>query len=175
MDLVDEAFRVRGVNYLATSKLTAEAYWTMCSKDNKSIDKKGLIGMLEYLIDNIYVSVGNRTYRQCIGIPMGTDCAPLLANLFFNYEYQRVGRLSMYRDGADMPRPPYVGKACTRPNLEDLSLFRYLTIVYIRVTMYPITLTNCLKYIARVICGKRKNRDFLHLLLPFLLLLLQTT
>ena len=75
VDLVDEAFRVRGANYLATSKLTAEAYWTMCSKDNKSIDKKGLIGMLEYLIDNIYVSVGNRTYRQCIGIPMGTDCA----------------------------------------------------------------------------------------------------
>ena len=77
------------MNYLATSKLTAETYWTMCSKDNKSIDKKGLIGMLEYLIDNIYVSVGNRTYRQCIGIPMGTDCAPLLANLFlFYYEYK---------------------------------------------------------------------------------------
>ena len=37
---------------------------------------------------------------------------------------------SLCRDGADMPRPPYIGKACTRPNLEDLSLFRYLTIVY---------------------------------------------
>ena len=34
---------------------------------------------------------------------------------------------SLCRDGADMPRPPYIGKACTRPNLEDLSLFRYLT------------------------------------------------
>ena len=28
-DLVDEAFRVRGENYLATSKLTGEAYWTI--------------------------------------------------------------------------------------------------------------------------------------------------
>ena len=37
---------------------------------------------------------------------------------------------SLCRDGADMPRPPYIGKACARPNLEDLSLFRYLTIVY---------------------------------------------
>ena len=37
---------------------------------------------MEYLIDNIYVSIGNRVYRQCVGIPMGTDCAPLLANLF---------------------------------------------------------------------------------------------
>ena len=31
---------------------------------------------------------------------------------------------SLCRDGADMPRPPYIGKACTRPNLQDLRLFR---------------------------------------------------
>ena len=37
---------------------------------------------------------------------------------------------SLCRDGADMPRPPYIGKACTRPDLEDLSLFRYLSNVY---------------------------------------------
>ena len=39
-------------------------------------------------MDNIFIQVGNKTFRQCIGIPMGTDCAPLLANLFlFHYEY----------------------------------------------------------------------------------------
>ena len=44
--------------------------------------------MLEYLLDNIYIEIGNRVYRQRIGIPMGTDCAQLLANLFlFHYEY----------------------------------------------------------------------------------------
>ena len=34
--------------------------------------------------------VGNKIFRQMIGIPMGTDCvAPLLANLFlFYYEYK---------------------------------------------------------------------------------------
>ena len=43
---------------------------------------------MEYLIDNIYVSIGNRIYRQCVGIPMGMDCAPLMANHFlFYYEY----------------------------------------------------------------------------------------
>ena len=32
--------------------------------------------------------VGNSVYRQTIGIPMGTDCAPQLAKLFlFHYEY----------------------------------------------------------------------------------------
>ena len=36
----------------------------------------------------MYIKVGNRVYRQTIGIPMGTDCAPQLANLFlFHYEY----------------------------------------------------------------------------------------
>ena len=37
---------------------------------------------------------------------------------------------SLCRDGADMPMPPYIGKAFTRTNFEDLSLFRYLIIVY---------------------------------------------
>ena len=33
-------------------------------------------------------------YRQTIGIPMGTDCAPQLANLFlFHYEYSYIKNL----------------------------------------------------------------------------------
>ena len=51
---------------------------------------------MEYLIDNIYVSIGNKVYRQCEGIPMGTDCAPLLANLFlFYYEYRYMRGLNL--------------------------------------------------------------------------------
>ena len=44
--------------------------------------------MLEYLIDNIFIVVGNRVLKQHIGIPMGIDYAPLLANLYLlYYEY----------------------------------------------------------------------------------------
>ena len=58
------------------------AYWVLCRSSNMCIE------LLTYLVDSIFVVVGNRIYRQCIGIPMGTDCAPLLANLFlFYYEY----------------------------------------------------------------------------------------
>ena len=32
---------------------------------------------------------------------------------------------SLCRDGVDTPMPPYIGKAFTRTNFEDLSLFRY--------------------------------------------------
>ena len=37
---------------------------------------------LTFLIDNIFVEFDNRIYRQVIGIPMGTNCAPLIADLF---------------------------------------------------------------------------------------------
>ena len=64
------------------------AYWSEepTSGFYFSIDK--LVEMLEYLIDHIYIVVGNRVFQPHIGIPMGTDCAPLLANLYlFYYEY----------------------------------------------------------------------------------------
>ena len=44
--------------------------------------------------DNVYIKVGNNVYRQTIGIPMGTDCVPQLANLFlFHYEYSYIKKL----------------------------------------------------------------------------------
>ena len=42
---------------------------------------------LVYLLDNIFIRFGTKLYRQTIGIPMGTNCAPLVADLFlFCYE-----------------------------------------------------------------------------------------
>lgn len=38
--------------------------------------------MLEFFIDNIFVQFGGLVFQQTIGIPMGTNCAPLLADLF---------------------------------------------------------------------------------------------
>jgi hypothetical protein len=38
-------------------------------------------------IDNIFVSFGGTLFQQVVGIPMGTNCAPLLADLFL-YSYQ---------------------------------------------------------------------------------------
>ena len=43
--------------------------------------------MMEFLIDNIFVQFGGRVFQQTIGIPMGTNCAPLLADLFL-YSYE---------------------------------------------------------------------------------------
>ena len=43
---------------------------------------------LSYLLDNIYIRFGTKLYRQIVGIPMGTNCAPLVAYLF-SYCYER--------------------------------------------------------------------------------------
>ena len=42
---------------------------------------------LTYLLDNIFITFGTKLYRQIVGIPIGTNCAPLIADLFsFCYE-----------------------------------------------------------------------------------------
>jgi hypothetical protein len=41
-----------------------------------------VISMLEFLIDNVFVSFGGILFQQVVGIPIGTNCAPLLADLF---------------------------------------------------------------------------------------------
>jgi hypothetical protein len=38
--------------------------------------------MLEFLIDNIFVSFGGILFQQVVGIQMGTNYVPLLADLF---------------------------------------------------------------------------------------------
>ena len=50
--------------------------------------------MIEFLVDNIYVRFGGQLFRQMVGIPMGTNCAPLLADLFlYSYENEFLDKL----------------------------------------------------------------------------------
>ena len=43
---------------------------------------------LIFLLDNIFIRIGAKLYKQLVGIPMGTICAPLVADLFL-YCYKR--------------------------------------------------------------------------------------
>ena len=50
--------------------------------------------MIEFLMDNIYVRFGGQLFRQMVGIPVGTNCAPLLADLFlYSYENEFLDKL----------------------------------------------------------------------------------
>ena len=49
---------------------------------------------VSYLLDKIYIRFGNKLYRQIVGIPTGTNCAPLVAECFFCYEIDFTTSLS---------------------------------------------------------------------------------
>jgi hypothetical protein len=51
------------------------------------IKKNDIFNRLQFLIDNIFVMFGGRLFQQSVGIPMGTNCAHLLADLFL-YSYE---------------------------------------------------------------------------------------
>ena len=38
--------------------------------------------VLTFLLDNIFIRFVTKLYRQVVGIPMSTNCAPLFADLF---------------------------------------------------------------------------------------------
>ena len=52
---------------------------------------------LTFILDNIYISFGSELYRQIVGIPMGTNCAPLVADRFL-FCYERDLMLSLSED-----------------------------------------------------------------------------
>ncbi len=48
----------------------------------KVVQGSDLIAWLDFLLDNLFLCFGHGVYGQCIGIPMGTNCAVYLANFF---------------------------------------------------------------------------------------------
>ena len=53
-----------------------------------------IIKMLEFLVDNIFVVFGGKIFEQIVGIPMGTNCVPLLADIFlYSYEAEFIQTL----------------------------------------------------------------------------------
>ena len=50
--------------------------------------------MIEFLVDNIHARFSGQLFRQTVGIPIGTNCAPLLADLFlYSYENEFLNKL----------------------------------------------------------------------------------
>ena len=65
------------------------ARWSHNPKPNKDgqilLNKKQVKCAISYILDNCFFSVGKNIFKQVIGIPMGSDPAPFMANLFLYY------------------------------------------------------------------------------------------
>ena len=86
IDLINRTFIRENTQYLACNEECA--FFTSDVYNNHNLwSCQKVCGALVYLLDNIFIRFGIKLYRQTIGIPMRTNCAPLVADLFlFCYE-----------------------------------------------------------------------------------------
>ena len=81
IDLIAWTFLKEGSPYLACNE--RQAFFTSgVPKPYKFWSCQNVCEALIYLLDNIYNRFGTKIYTQIVGIPMGTNCAPLVADLF---------------------------------------------------------------------------------------------
>ena len=94
IDLIERTFQREGSPYLACSD--RNAFFT--SKNLKKYNAwscHNVCDALTFLLNNMFIQFGTKLYRQVVGIPMGTNCAPLIADLFlFCYESDFMMSLS---------------------------------------------------------------------------------
>ena len=57
------------------------------SNSTKKFSETDIFNMLEFMIDNLFHVFGGRLFQQTADIPMGTNCAPILADKFL-YSYE---------------------------------------------------------------------------------------
>ncbi len=94
--VINQCFNTDGRRFIRIGRTSAS--WSK-TRGDYSWNKDQLIDHINYLIDNIYVTCGDNLFRQVIGIPMGTDCAPFLANLFlYSYESEWMDKKLKNKD-----------------------------------------------------------------------------
>ena len=96
MDLIERIFQREGFLYIACND--RKAFFTSDAVRNYNVwSCQKLFEALNFLLDNIYIRFGSKLYRQIVGISMGTNCAPLVADLFL-FCYERDYMLSLSED-----------------------------------------------------------------------------
>ena len=82
VDLIENTFRREEALYLACSEERA----FFASEEHKIYDLWSCQKVTDahiFLLDNIFIRFGSKLYRQNVGIPMGTNCAPPLLLTYF--------------------------------------------------------------------------------------------
>ena len=92
---VIRVFEFKDKQFIIPNIQTKKAYFSQGKCSNKiCFSKEELIECLNYLIDNSFVTYNGKVYRQVIGIPMGTNAGPQIANTYLHvYEYEYIKKL----------------------------------------------------------------------------------
>ena len=90
-NFVESIFKRKGKKYIVPKK--GGGYLT---NKKKGFSICQLIDCINFIINNSYVVFKGKVYRQVVGIPMGTNCAPYLANIFLHmYEVEFIKKLNL--------------------------------------------------------------------------------
>ena len=96
IDLIERTFRREGSPYLVCND--RNAFFTPGKpKTDHAWSSQNVCEELPFLLDNIFIRFSTKLYRQVVAIPMGTNCAPLVAYLFL-FCYDRDFMLSLSDD-----------------------------------------------------------------------------
>ena len=96
IDLIDRTFQREGSPYLACNDRNA----FLLQKNLKKYHAwscQNVCNALTFLLANIFIRFGTKLYRQVVGIPMGNNCSPLVADLFL-FCYERDFMMSLSGD-----------------------------------------------------------------------------
>ena len=91
-EIVDKAFKGGHNKYIQITSKTARWFH---SKKNESFTKEDIFSMIDLVIDHSFFKFGDKVFRQSIGIPMGIDPAPQMANLYLYYIYYEAKFMEM--------------------------------------------------------------------------------
>ena len=95
VDLIERTFQREGSLYIACND--KNAFFTDAVRNYNLWSCQKVCEALTFLLDNVYIRFGSKLYRQIVGIPLGTNCAPLVADLFL-FCYERDFMLSLSED-----------------------------------------------------------------------------
>ena len=81
-EVVTKAFKGGTNQFIRVNK--KDAHWDN-SRDGQTFSKEQIFLLIDLVIDNSFFRLGKKFFRQKIGIPMGVDPAPQMANLYLYY------------------------------------------------------------------------------------------
>ena len=116
--LMKESFEGSGKKYISVDR-HYNAIWTKNKRRSwLFLSCEDVEAMLHFLLDNVFIQVGGKVFQQCVGIPMGTNCAPLLAELLL-HDYESIA-MHMIRFSRTNGHPQAKSFEFTRRYIDDL-------------------------------------------------------
>jgi hypothetical protein len=110
LKFINRVFEFKDKPFIIPNMFTKKAYFSQGRSSNKiSFSKDELIECVNYLIDNSFVTCQGKIYRQVIGIPMGTNAGPQIANTYLHvYEYDYIKKLIENEDEDALKKLEYI-------------------------------------------------------------------